>query len=121
MQQTLSAHHGSRVTVVGHSLGAALALLDSIYLPLHLPSGVTVNMVGYGMPRVGNQDFANLVDEMSGNVVHINNQEDPIPVLPPTSIGYHQPSGEIHIQDSGVWDACPGVLPSPPLDGSVPS
>ncbi|KAI0286841.1 hypothetical protein BGY98DRAFT_1092448 [Russula aff. rugulosa BPL654] len=34
--------------------------------------------------------------------------EDPIPVVPPMSFGFHHPSGEIHILDSGAWDACPG-------------
>lgn len=31
--------------------GAALSLLESVYLPLFLPD-VTFKMVGYGMPRV---------------------------------------------------------------------
>lgn len=31
--------------------GAALALIDAVYLPLHLP-GVSFKTVGYGMPRV---------------------------------------------------------------------
>ena len=59
----------NRVTTVGHSLGniqthsfefpfsqllllgAALALLDAVFLPLFLP-GIDVNMIGYGVPRV---------------------------------------------------------------------
>jgi hypothetical protein len=58
----------NKITLVGHSLGnycanarpqiladlvlgAALSLLDSVYLPLFLPD-VTFKMVGYGMPRV---------------------------------------------------------------------
>ena len=62
VQQTLSAHGASSVTVVGHSLGAALALLDSVYFRAQLDASVHVQMVGYGLPRVGNQDFANWVD-----------------------------------------------------------
>jgi len=42
----------THVTVVGHSLGAALALLEMVYLPLHLPETTTFDMYGYGMPRV---------------------------------------------------------------------
>ena len=34
--------------------GAAIALLDAVYLPLHLPSNVTVRYVGYASPRVSN-------------------------------------------------------------------
>ncbi|KAI0249660.1 lipase [Lactifluus subvellereus] len=109
VQQTLSAQGASSVTVVGHSLGAALALLDGVFLRLHLPSSVTVKVIGYGMPRVGNQDFANFVDNrLAGLVTHINNEEDPIPTVPGRFLGFHHVSGEIHIQDSGAWDACPG-------------
>lgn len=34
--------------------GAALALLDSVYLPLHLPSNLNFRTVTYGLPRVRN-------------------------------------------------------------------
>jgi len=42
------------------------------------------------------------------DVTHINNKEDPIPTVPGRFLGFAHPSGEIHIQDSGAWDACPG-------------
>ena len=100
--------------MVGHSLGAALALLDAVFLPLHLPSSTSFKIIGYGMPRVGNQAFADYVDAhitplASGTgLVRITNKEDPIPILPGRFLGYHHASGEIHIEDSGAWDSCPG-------------
>ena len=97
--------------MVGHSLGGALALLDSVYLPLHL-SGTTFKTVTYGMPRVGSQAFADYVDGNVADLTHVNNEEDPVPILPGMFLGFHHPSGEVHIQDSGAWDACPGELPS---------
>lgn len=109
MQTLLKQHSSSSIVLIGHSLGAALALLDTVYLPLHLPSGTRVRTVGYGMPRVGNQAFANYVDAMHGDsLTHINNREDPFPVMPGRSAGFVHPSGEVHIQDSGAWLACPG-------------
>src|SRR6266702_6428297 len=109
VQQTLSAHGASSVTVVGHSLGAALSLLDGVYLRIHLSTSVNVRVVGYGMPRVGNQDFANWVDShLGGHVTHINNREDPTPILPGRFLGFHHASGEVHITDSGTWENCPG-------------
>jgi hypothetical protein len=70
----MSEYHATHVTLIGHSLGeyswlfpfavllviilttvslgGALALLDSIFLPLHLPPGTTFRAVTYGMPRV---------------------------------------------------------------------
>ena len=115
VQQTLSAHPStSTVTVVGHSLGAAIALIDAVYLPLHLSSSITVKFIGYGLPRVGNQAFADYVDahitslDSGTGLTRINNKEDPVPIIPGRFLGYHHPSGEVHIQDSGAWDACPG-------------
>ena len=121
VQNTLSMKNTSSVTVVGHSLGGALALLDGIFLSLQLPKSVTVKVISYGMPRVGNQAFANLVDsQLSGLVTHVNNQEDPIPTVPGMFLGFHHPSGEVHIQDSDAWDACPGAsLLSLPWCGSI--
>ncbi|TBU40517.1 hypothetical protein BD309DRAFT_982417 [Dichomitus squalens] len=64
--------------------GAAIGLLDSVFLPLHLPSTVATRFVGYGLPRVGNEAFANYVDAQyqKVSVTHINNREDIIPILP---------------------------------------
>ena len=87
--------------------GAAISLLDALYIPLHIPSA-NVKFVGYGLPRVGNQDFANYVDAQPISVTHINNKEDIVPIMPGQFLGYHHPSGEVHIQDSGAWLACPG-------------
>ena len=110
VQKTLAEKGLSSVTVVGHSLGAALALLDGVFLSLQLPKNVTVEVISYGMPRVGNQAFADFVDsQLGGHVMHVNNREDPIPTVPYRIFGYHHPSGEIHILDSGAWVACSGA------------
>ncbi|KAM5537885.1 hypothetical protein V8D89_008361 [Ganoderma adspersum] len=109
VEEALSAYPTRNVTVVGHSLGAAIALLDAVYLPLHLPSNVTVRYVGYASPRVGNQAFADYVDAQPMSFTRVNNKEVPVPVLPPIDLfGYHHPSGEIHIRDDDVWVSCPG-------------
>ncbi|OSX64054.1 hypothetical protein POSPLADRAFT_1039271 [Postia placenta MAD-698-R-SB12] len=107
VQTAISQYGATQVTVVGHSLGAAIALLDAIYLPLHI-SDATFTFIGYGLPRVGNQAFANYVDAQPTSVTHINNEEDPIPICPGMFLGFVHPSGEVHIEDSGEWAACPG-------------
>jgi hypothetical protein len=119
----LEQHDASSVVVTGHSLGAALALLDSVYLPLHLPAGARVSMVGYGMPRVGNRAFADYVDAMRGSsadsdsttatVTHVNNKKDPIAIVPGRFLGFAHPAGEVHIIQGGSgsgssWVSCPG-------------
>jgi hypothetical protein len=122
VQQGMSIYQATSVTSVGHSLGAAISLLDAVYLPLHLPSGTTFNTITYGLPRVGNQAFAQYVDAHA-HLTHINNKEDPIPILPGRFLGFHHPSGEVHIQDSGEWDRCPGQDNTDSLcsTGDVPS
>jgi hypothetical protein len=74
VKKTISAHSATTVTVVGHSLGAAISHLDTLYLRLQLPASVKVQFKGYGMPRVGNQEFADYVDaHYSGLISHVNN------------------------------------------------
>lgn len=132
------------VTTVGHSLGAAISLLDAIYLPLHI-SGLTVTFYGYGLPRVrietrmsnreawksnvsfaqvGNQAFANYVDsQLNGRFTRITNLKDPVPILPGQFLGFKHPSGEDHIDTGEVWKLCPGQEnPSTQCsDGAVPN
>ncbi|KAF8651855.1 hypothetical protein AX16_004629 [Volvariella volvacea WC 439] len=106
VRTAISQHSATRVTIVGHSLGAAIALLDGVYLPLHI-SGVSFRVIGYGMPRVGNQAFADYVDSHL-SLTHINNKKDIVPIVPGRFLGYHHPSGEVHIEESGTWASCPG-------------
>ena len=100
--------------MVGHSLGAALALLDAVFLPLHLPPSTSFKIIGYGMPRVGNQAFADYVDahitSLAGGtgLTRITNKKDPVPIVPGRFLGFTHASGEIHIEDSNAFDSCPG-------------
>ncbi|PIL27949.1 hypothetical protein GSI_09984 [Ganoderma sinense ZZ0214-1] len=112
VQKAITKHKAKKVTVVGHSLGAAIGLLDAVYLPLHIPN-ITTRFVGYGLPRVGNQHFADYVDAAVQRatlsaVTHINNKKDIVPILPGRFLGFHHPSGEVHIDEAGAWLACPG-------------
>jgi len=106
VKQTMSKHGANSITVVGHSLGAAIALLDTVFLSLQLP-GVPVNMVGFGLPRVGNQAFADYLDA-NLKVTHITNKKDPVPIVPGIDLGFHHPSGEVHINEAGTFNACAG-------------
>ncbi|KAH9044007.1 lipase class 3 family protein [Lactarius hengduanensis] len=91
VQDVTSKYNVTSVPTVGDSLGAAPSLLDSVHLRLQLPADISVKAILYGLPRVGNQDWASFVD------THLR------------FIGYyHHPSGEIHIDDADAWDVCPG-------------
>jgi len=106
VQTSIAAHGATQVTILGHSLGAAIALLDGVYLPLHI-SGVSFKVIAYGLPRVGNQAFADYIDDHL-SVTHINNKKDPVPTIPGIFMGYHHPSGEVHIMDNNEWVSCLG-------------
>ncbi|KAF7784892.1 hypothetical protein Agabi119p4_1057 [Agaricus bisporus var. burnettii] len=103
---TIARHNATKVALVGHSLGGAIALLDSVYLPLHI-KGVEFHTITYGLPRVGNIAFANYVDEHT-SLTRINNKRDPIPTTPLQLLSYRHPSGEVHITGGNKWLACPG-------------
>lgn len=95
------------VIITGHSLGAAIALLDSIYLPLNLPSDTEFTTYIYGLPRIGNAAFATYVSE-NVNLTFFTNKRDPFPVMPSRSLGFMQPVGEVHIDyETSVWHKCP--------------
>ncbi|KAJ7623646.1 Alpha/Beta hydrolase protein [Roridomyces roridus] len=107
VQSALSSSGLKKVTIVGHSLGGAIGLLDSVYLPLHI-TGVTFSSIFFGLPRVGNLAFATFAS--TGNTItHINNKEDFVPIIPGVILGFHHPTGEIHINDNGSWNMCPGM------------
>lgn len=116
----------------GHSLGGAVALLDATMLKMQLPSTIQIITVTFGMPRVGNQKFANMVDRIvrinvtssqscTGSrtyqlpgVIRVTNQDDIVPIVPPQILDFRQVSGEIHVKsvnkNTGVASlvSCPG-------------
>lgn len=106
VKTAMSTYGTSAITTVGHSLGAALSQIEAAYLSLQLAEA-SVNVIGYGMPRVGNQAWANFLDATL-SVRHVNNKQDVVPILPGRGLGFHHPSGEVHIDDSDEWLSCPG-------------
>ncbi|KIK67315.1 hypothetical protein GYMLUDRAFT_238620 [Collybiopsis luxurians FD-317 M1] len=108
VKSLMSSKNTKNVVAVGHSLGGALAELDSLFLALNLPSGTNVSAITYGTPRVGNPAFAGLIDQHVPSFKHINNEDDLIPIVPGRFLGYAHPAGEIHILSPGNAVACPG-------------
>ncbi|KAF9485579.1 alpha/beta-hydrolase [Pholiota conissans] len=107
VKKGFSTYGTTKVTVVGHSLGAAIAIISTGHLSLHLPAGTTIRTISYSSPRVGNVEFANWVNARA-DMVRINNQDDIIPIVPGRFLGFAHTEGEIHIVDSNAWISCPG-------------
>lgn len=94
------------VTLIGHSLGGAVAALAS--LEMHT-RGLDPHVTTFGEPKVGNDKMAGFINEMFNlsserglddtqiryrRVTHVN---DPVPLLPLAEWGYMPHAGEIFV------------------------
>ncbi|KAJ6415679.1 hypothetical protein OIU84_004474 [Salix udensis] len=70
------------ITVTGHSLGAALALLVGDELSTCAPHVPPVAVFSFGGPRVGNKGFANQINAKNVKVLRIVNSQDVITRVP---------------------------------------
>ena len=110
VKRAVKEHNETRVTVTGHSLGAAASQLAAVYLDHELEHGIKYYL-GFAPPRVGNQKFADYVDEkLKGRFYYAINGDDIVPRVPPRLFGYQHPSGQIWItpSNSDYWLFCPG-------------
>ncbi|KAG8951887.1 hypothetical protein FRC04_005579 [Tulasnella sp. 424] len=96
VKTVMAAKSSSKVTIVGHSLGGALALLDSIYLKIQIPS-ITTKTITLGGPRVGNPAFANYLK--SFDITRLTHSQDPIPIVPGRLMGFAHPQGMYCMDD----------------------
>uniref|UniRef100_A0A5B7B673 Fungal lipase-type domain-containing protein n=1 Tax=Davidia involucrata TaxID=16924 RepID=A0A5B7B673_DAVIN len=70
------------ITVTGHSLGAALALLVADELSTCTAEVPPVAVFSFGGPRVGNQGFSNRINAKKVKVLRIVNSQDMITRVP---------------------------------------
>jgi len=78
---------------------------------LNLPEGTTIRGVTFGMPRVGNDVWSKFFDSQVSNFTRINNNRDPVPVIPGRRLGFRHVGKEIHIQRDGRAVICNGEYP----------
>jgi hypothetical protein len=91
------------LTLVGHSLGGAVAALAGTEMQLR---GWNPVVTTFGEPRVGNKAFVEYLDTIfhldSDNVRdwkfhRVTHVDDPVPLVPLNEWGYEMHSGEIYI------------------------
>ena len=63
VQSALKSTGSKKVLVVGHSLGAAIASIDGMMLKMKLDPSIAITTTVFGLPRVGNKAWADLVDQ----------------------------------------------------------
>lgn len=101
----------THVLVTGHSQGAAVAQIEAVAIRNRLPASINVENIGFGSPRVGNENWANFVDRTLGNSqVHVVSHDDIVAQLPPAFLtDYHHAKNEIWIDhDSEQTYLCRG-------------
>lgn len=69
------------LTVTGHSLGGALALLNA-YEAASAIAELPVTVISFGAPRVGNEAFGERLDDLKVKTLRVVVKQDVVPKLP---------------------------------------
>ena len=92
-----------QMTLVGHSLGGAVAALASLDFDAR---GWHPQVTTFGEPRIGNQGLMRYLDKtfatgdstnITGRYRRVTHVGDPVPLLPLTEWGYQMHAGEVYI------------------------
>nr|GMC80428.1 phospholipase A(1) DAD1, chloroplastic-like [Ipomoea batatas] len=70
------------ITITGHSLGAALAILTAYDITTQFCHAPPVTVVSFGGPRVGNHHFRSQLEANGTKILRIVNSDDPITKVP---------------------------------------
>ncbi|XP_010058502.2 phospholipase A(1) DAD1, chloroplastic [Eucalyptus grandis] len=70
------------LTITGHSLGAALAILSAYDISSNFSNAPMVTVISFGGPRVGNRAFRHLLEKSKANVLRIVNSDDLVTKVP---------------------------------------
>lgn len=115
LKKTASSNPSSKVVVVGHSLGGAIADFAAAEIR---KSGIAADLYTYGAPRIAGKNLSNFItNQNKGGNFRVTHTDDPVPRLPPLFLGF------VHISPE-YWITAPTNVPPTPaditrLDGSV--
>ncbi|WOL13149.1 hypothetical protein Cni_G21918 [Canna indica] len=103
------------ITLAGHSLGVASAVLAVDEVAAHVPPSVPMAVFSFGGPRVGNQAFANKVEGRGVKVMWVVNAHDlvtrvPAKLLPMSTNGYAHVGRELRVDSRRSPYLRPGAV-----------
>ena len=104
LEKAIQQYPSYRLTLVGHSLGGAIAALAS--LDFHA-RGWNPKVTTFGEPRIGNQELVQYFDKIfldgsravAKDFYRVTHIDDPVPLLPLSEWGYRPHAGEIYISN----------------------
>lgn len=119
--QALQDHPDYEITLVGHSLGGAVATLAGLEMRL---KGWDPLVTTFGAPMVGNLEFATFLDEAfrigkfsrdgedveASRIRRVTHVDDPVPLLPLREWGYAPHAAEVYISKAALPPAQEDVL-----------
>lgn len=115
LMKTAKQYPSSKVIVVGHSLGGAIADFAAAEIR---KQGVNVDLYTYGAPRIAGPTLSDFITNQNrGGNFRSTHIDDPVPRLPPLFLGF------VHISPE-YWITTPNnVVPTPKdiqrLDGNI--
>jgi len=97
-------HPGYKLITTGHSLGGAIATLAAAQLR---KNGYTVTLYSFGAPRIGSSQISDYITKQAGGNYRVTHWNDPIPRLPPLTLGYVHISPEYYINRANLQSVGP--------------
>ncbi|OAD70653.1 hypothetical protein PHYBLDRAFT_24312 [Phycomyces blakesleeanus NRRL 1555(-)] len=121
MIDQITKYSGYKVTVSGHSLGGAVAVISAMDLYQRDTRFTSSNLVVYtfGSPRIGNKEFAYYAAGTGIKIQRVVNNRDIIPHLLPQAIGYYHNGDEYWIKSNKAVKICNTVLDSRDCSNSI--
>lgn len=95
LTKTAAQHPSSKVVVVGHSLGGAIATIAAAEIRKH---GIEADLYTYGAPRIAGAALSDFItNQKLGGNFRVTHDDDPVPRLPPLFLGFRHVSPEYWI------------------------
>ncbi|KAF1945087.1 alpha/beta-hydrolase [Clathrospora elynae] len=107
VKQTYAAFPTYKISVTGHSLGAAIATLAAAGLR---NVGYTVALYNFGSPRIGGSNINAYISNQPGGNYRVTHWNDPVPRLPLLTMGYVHISPEYYINKPNRQDVQTGDI-----------
>ncbi|KAK7382846.1 hypothetical protein VNO80_01959 [Phaseolus coccineus] len=90
------------LTLTGHSLGAALAILSAYDITATFNNAPMVTVISFGGPRVGNESFRNQLEQKGIKILRIVNSDDVVTKVPGLFVNFDEVVSDEDV-GVGIW------------------